>query len=342
MKTDLAGVKSILVIKLRGVGDVLLSTIVTPNLRNAFPHAKIDYLTEPASVPVFTGNQFIDDVVVFDRKSMSGLDLIRLVRSKRYSMVIDLFGNPRTALVTRLSGAGIRVGYRFRGRSYAYNRIVEPRGGIVHNTQFNLDALESLGIAIIDRNLYFPVNSDDEMFINRFLEKEEIGDRNLVAINTSGGWSTKRWGLDRFAELADRIQSRHKVPIVIVWGPGEREEAEALSSRMTHRATLAPATTLKQLGALFQRCAFLVSNDSGPLHIAAAMGTPVVGIYGPTNPKLQGPYGAGHVVVRNETVPCLGCNLTACPINHPCMKELSVDMVESAVERLLSINRMSL
>jgi ADP-heptose:LPS heptosyltransferase len=99
-----------------------------------------------------------------------------------------------------------------------------------------------------------------------------------------------------------------------------------------------PATSLKQLGALLQRCSFVVSNDSGPMHLAAAVGTPVLGIFGPTNPLLQGPYGPQHMTVRKEGLDCLGCNLTKCPIGNICMTDLSVDDVMWSVNALLTRN----
>jgi len=338
MNVDFRSIRSVLIIKLRGVGDVLLSTIVTKNLHLALPDARIDFLTEPPAVDVVQGNPFLNNILVFNRRTMSGLGLIRTVQRRAYDMVIDLFGNPRTALVTRLSGARYRVGYRFRWRSYAYNIVAEPRGAVVHNAQFNLDALETLGIAIQDRNLYFPIGPEDERHVDGILTAAGLGQGLVVAINTSGGWYTKRWGLDRFAELADKLVDCFGASIIITWGPGELEEAQKLKGMMKKPAFVPPETTLTQLGALFKRCSFLVSNDSGPMHIAAAVRTPVLGIYGPTNPSLQGPYGHGHVVVRNETVGCLGCNLTACPIGHPCMLELSVEAVLEAVQKLIRIN----
>jgi ADP-heptose:LPS heptosyltransferase len=125
---DRSLVQRILLIKLRGIGDVLLSTVVAGNLRRAFPEARIDFLTKPSAVDVVQGNPHIDRIVVYDRAMMSGAALIQRVRSDAYDLVIDLFGNPRTALVTRLSRARYRVGYRCRGRTFAYNIVVEPRG----------------------------------------------------------------------------------------------------------------------------------------------------------------------------------------------------------------------
>ena len=145
-------------------------------------------------------------------------------------------------------------------------------------------------------------------------------------------------GLDRFAQLADLLVDRFGATVVLPWGPGQLPEAEKIQALMKHKAFIPPATTLKQLGALLKRCTFVVSNDSGPMHIAAAVGTPVLGIYGPTSPALQGPFGSRHITVHKEGLDCLGCNYTKCPIGHPCMLELSVDAVMDGVQQLLNKN----
>ena len=339
MIDELTDARSILLIKLRAVGDVVLSTVVLKNLREALPQAEIDFLTEPAGAGVLEGNPLLARTVVYDRRSMSGPGLIRLIRSRRYDAVIDLFCNPRTALVTRLSGARVRVGYRFRGRTYAYNTVVEPRGGEVHNTQFNLDALVRIGVPIVDRSLHIVPGEPDEEKAGRILWERR--GRRIVAINPGGGWTVKRWPLDRFARLADMLIDELGVDILLLWGPGEGEEIEWLRRGMKHRPLIPPATKLLELAAILKRCWFMVSNDSGPMHIGAAMGIPVVGIFGPTNPHLQGPFGDQHQTVRNEELPCLGCNLTECPIGNPCMLELSVERVMEAARAMLHRNAMA-
>jgi heptosyltransferase-3 len=339
-RTALEDISRILVIKLRAIGDVLLSTIVTKNLRDAFPDATIHFLTEPPSRDVLRFNEFLDGVLIFDKQVEGGLDLIRRIRRGKYDLVLDLFGNPRTALLTRLSGARIRVGFHFRGRTYAYNVVVHPRGSIVHNTQFNLDALEALGIDIHDHNVYFRFSPDDEQVVDHFLRETFAPGEFLVCLNPGGGWYTKRWGLERFASLGDRITEDFKARVVLAYGPGEREDAEKIRSMMKHEAYIPPPTTLLQLGAMLKRCRVLVTNDSGPMHVAAAVGTPVLAIFGPTNPELQGPFGNQHVVVRNEGLTCLGCNYTSCPIGHPCMLELSAETVMEGFRQLVEKNNL--
>ncbi|MGA9117123.1 MAG: glycosyltransferase family 9 protein [Bacteroidota bacterium] len=327
-------VRRLLVIKLRAVGDVLLSTVVLRSLRAAYPGARMDFLTEPPSQAFLRLHPDVDEVVVFDRTRRGGVQLIRDIRRRRYDLVLDLFGNPRTAVVTRFSGARWRAGYRFGWRRFAYSHVVEPRGGIVHNTQFNLDCLEALGIPVGSRELVFPTAPEDEATMEDVLRRAGLGSRPIVALHAGGGWVTKRWPPGSFALLGDLLEEGRMVDVVLPWGPGEESLVRELKGRMRRPAFVPPATTLTQLGALFRRCAAVVSNDSGPLHIAAAVGTRVLGIYGPTNPRLQGPYGEGHGVVRREGLPCLGCNRTRCPIGLPCMRELEPHQVLEAFDRM--------
>jgi heptosyltransferase-3 len=332
---DAAAIRRLLVIKLRAIGDVLLSTVVLDNLRAAFPHAAIDFLTESPSREVIEGNPAVNSVMVFHSRHQSGISLIREVRRREYDLVIDLFGNPRSAIVTRLSGARYRAGYRFSWRQSCYNIVADPRGGEVHNTEFNLDALRAMGLSVTNNGPVFPVGPDADAFAGEFFLRNSLGGALVVALNAGGGWYTKRWRTPSFAELGRRLAATYGAKILILWGPGERDDAEALVREIGGSSVLIPPASLKQLAAVAKRCSVVVTNDSGPMHIAAAMGTPVVAIFGPTNPRLQGPVGPGHRVVANEALDCLGCNLTKCPIGNICMTELSVDAVESAVARVL-------
>lgn len=334
-------IHKILVIKLRAIGDVLLSTVVLKSLKTAFPSTQIDFLTEKPSREVVEGNPNVNSVLVFEGKKDNGLSLIWKVRKRKYDLVLDLFGNPRSALVTYFSGAKYRVGYRFKWRQYCYNIVVKPRGGEVHNTEFNLDALRAIGISISDCSIHFPLVREAESFAEEFFSKEKLQDKFVVALNAGGGWYTKRWRPSQFAKLGDKIANEFDAQILLTWGPGEKEDAEQIRSMMSHRAILIPSCSLKQLGAIIHRCSAFITNDSGPMHIAAAVGTPTVAIFGPTNPDLQGPIGDNNEIVRNERLLCLGCNFTKCPIGNPCMEELTVDEVFTAFRKLVEKNQIA-
>jgi lipopolysaccharide heptosyltransferase II len=329
--------QKILVIKLRAIGDVILATPVLENLRQALPSAQIDFLTEKMCVPIVADHPAINEILIFDRNQPgASRKLIQQVRRRRYEVVLDLFGNPRSAVLTWLSGAPRRVGFRFRVRQHAYNLKVVPRGDRVHEVEFNLDALRALEIPIATRKLFVAVDEASENFAAQFWRENGLENRCVIGLNASGGWYTKRWPLEFFAQLGDRLQRELNAVVLLLWGPGEYDDVKTIAQMMRQSALLAPATNLKQLAALLSRLTLLVSNDSGPLHLAAAMGTRVIGIYGPTRPDLQGPWGEGHEVVVKAGLPCLACNGVTCKIvTHDCMKQLEVEKVWEAAQRLI-------
>jgi lipopolysaccharide heptosyltransferase II len=331
-------IHSILIIKTRGIGDIVLATPVIENLHAAFPNAAIDFLTEFFAADVVRFHPHIRETIAFDRHSESGIAIIRRVRRKKYDLIIDLYANPRTALITLLSGARYRVGFPFRHRRIAYNILVPPRGGEVHNLEFNLDTLRYLGLPIVSSTPMIRVESQTQVWAEQWILQSGIHKKLIVGINPSGGWSTKRWGLGHFAALADRIADEYVASIVLFWGPGEEKDVHAIRGMMKHYVFIIPPTELKQLVALISQCHYVVSNDAGPMHIAAALNVPTLGIYGPTNPFLQGPYGQKHAWIRNETIDCLSCNLRTCPIGNICMTELNVEKVFSAFSKLVNKN----
>jgi ADP-heptose:LPS heptosyltransferase len=327
-------IHSILVIKPRAIGDVLLSTVVTPNLRSAFPEARIHFLTESPAADIIRGNSHIDEAIIFHPGKDSFVRLLWRLYRERYDLVFDLFCNPRTAQFTAATRAALRVGYPFRGRAWAYNVHVETRADHVHNTQFNLDPLRQLGIPIVSESPVFPLDGDARGRMRELASSFRKRSGPLIALNPSGTWETKRWPLAHFAVLADRLIDACDANILLLWGPGEEKDVAAIAHDMTHEAVIPPKTTIRELGAMLASCDFMISNDAGPMHISAAVGIPTLGIFGPTNPHLQGPWNARSGWVRLEELDCLACNLTSCPIGNICMRDLPVESVLRAFQQL--------
>ena len=335
----LQNISSVLIIKFGGIGDVLLSTPVVENLNSFSPHLFIDLLTERSAADVVVGNRSIRNVLSFRKKTDSAYSLIQTVRRQKYDAVIDLYSNPRTALVTKLSGAKFRIGFPFRGRGYAYNYHIPPRGGEVHNVDFNLDALRLFGIPIRTADPFFPVSDADKSFADEWFRQQKFGGETIIGMNPSGGWYTKRWGKQSFASLADAIHDWKRWKVIIFWGPGEYDDAVEILKIMKAPGILAPKSTLPQMAALIGKTSYFISNDAGPMHIAAAVGIPTLGIYGPTSPHLQGPYGKKNLWIRNEEIDCLECNLTRCPIGNICMTDLNVETVFASFKKLVTMNQ---
>ncbi|MXY48672.1 MAG: glycosyltransferase family 9 protein [Gemmatimonadetes bacterium] len=324
--------RRILVIKLRATGDVVLATPVIENLKRRFPRARLSFLSEEASADVLRWNPLLDELIVLPLRRWGSLGIrgswreqarfYRNLRQRRFDLVFDLFGNPRSALLTWLTGAPERVGFAFRGRRHAYTTVVTPSGRPGHEVLFHLEALEALDIPVTTDRPRVNVPGTAGGKAERWLREHAPDARVLIGLNPGGGWAIKRWPPEFFGRLADALIDGHGVDVLVLWGPGEEGLVARVTGAMRNRPLVLPETTLAELGAFLKRCGLLVSNDSAPMHIAAALNVPTVGIFGPTDPRAQGPWGDGHGVVRKESVDCLGCNRIKCPIGNICMTTL--------------------
>lgn len=344
MKLDRTKIENILVIKFGGIGDILLTTPVFPNLRAYFPDAVINLLTLRHSRDILIDNPYLTRAFTYDPSEDKSWCLIRNMRSQKYDLVIDLFGNPRTAFITFMTGARYRFGFEFRGRKYAYNLSSKGRGGEVHNVEFNLDALRALEIPIISRSLCLPINIVHKEFADDFVNKAGIGNRFIIGISKTGGWESKRYKSDDYIDLINRINRKYDASFMLFWGTKkEKQDCEYIAETITDRnAVVIPDSPIKYLGALIRKCRLVIGNDSGPLHIAVSVGTPTLGIYGPTNPQLQGPYGDKNESIVSEDLKCLYCNLLECDIGNICMTQLSKDHIIEKMEHLAEKNSISI
>lgn len=339
MKIDKSKIRRILCIKLRGIGDVILSTVVFDNLLKEFPNAKIDYLTEPPSKAALEKLSFLNEIILYKKdESFAGLKTISKVFFNKYDLVLDFYSNPRTAMITYFSGAKYRAGFPYRGRTYAYNLFGPAERNKFHAAQLHLEYLKSIGIKTESSNLHFGLGGEDiffaqEFFKNNFSEKDFV-----VVLSPSGGWDSKKCDATKFAEIADTVHEKYNAKFLILWGPDDHSDATSILKIMKNPALLAPNTTIRQGAALMKLAKMVIANDSGPMHISTAVGTPTLSIHGPTDPNLQGPFGAKHESIRLEELDCIGCNLLKCPRKHECFLELPIARVIKKVDSLILKN----
>lgn len=344
MIIDKSKIKKILIIKFGGIGDILLSTPVLPNLKNYFPDAEINYLTLRHSRDILIDNPFLTRAFTYDPSEDKSWCLIKNIRKHNYDLVMDLYGNPRTALITFLSKAKYRFGFDFRGRQYAYNIKVKGRGGIVHNVEFNLDSLRALNIPITSKKLFLSVNIVHEEFATEFINSNKINSKKIIGISKTGGWESKRYKADDYIKLINMLNEIYDVNFLLFWGnESEKEDCEKIKTGvLKNNVFVIPKSPIRYVGALIKKCDLVIGNDSGPLHISAAMEVPTLGIYGPTDPILAGPYGEKNLTITNSDLPCLSCNLLDCNIGNICMTELSKEKIIDKVRELIKINNISL
>jgi lipopolysaccharide heptosyltransferase I len=344
-------VSRLLVVRLGALGDVVHAIPVAAALRRAFPAARIDWLVSAKHREILDLVPVIDRrLVINDRGGASdGTSLpaaIRELRANRYDVAIDLQGLIKSALLARASGAPRVIGF---SSGYARERLARifyteardlGRGGLYnpgetrHVVQMNLALLEPLGIE--NPAVEFPIEPV-ESGVARWAQSHTGG--RFVLLNPGAAWPNKRWPAERFARLAIEIRNRHGLASIVLWGPGEEALATSTVALAEGAAVASPQTTIADIVALSRAAAVMVSGDTGPTHIAGAVGTPIVGIYGPTRPSRNGPMAPGDETVTRDTV-CACHHLRRCRRERMCLLDVEVDEVLGAVERRLAAGRL--
>ncbi len=334
MKIDKSKIKKILCIKPRGIGDILLSTIIIDNLIAALPDIKIDYLTEAFAKPALEDNPNINKILTMDKKEFPLFVALR-IRKEKYDLIIDLWSNPRTAQITFLSGVKFRLGFSYRGRRYAYNiKAVTGRGGH-HSAEHNLELLKAIDIPIISKKVQYFVSPDDTRFARTFIKEEFNENDFIVGIIPAGGWESKRCDAPKWVQICNALQVIYNAKFLILWGPEDKEDADYILYNLKGFAVRSPWTSLKQMSALINECIVVIANDSGPMHISAALGIPTLGIFGPTDPLAHGPYSPVSDFVNKEDLFCIICNKLVCPYKHECMLDLPLEKVVNKFDGII-------
>ena len=330
----------ILVIRRRAVGDVLVSVDVLRALRERWPDAKIDFVVDRAAADMVRGSGLLDELLVYDRRLYSSGSLwsrigatlawLSTLRRRRADLVIDLLGTPQTELWTVWTGASIRVGARRRNRAWAYNRYVEPEERVRFAGDRFLDWVRVLGV---DPGPWRPHAPLLATTVGAALDPR-TDSRPLVILNPSATWAAKAWPVESFGELGRQLGDGFDIRVA--WGPGEESQRDRIVELGGGAVQAMPPTDLPTLGAWLQRAALLITTDSGPKHLAVAMGTATLTVFGSTDPKGWQPPGVRH---RWLTAPadCHPCNLTECPVpGHPCLDGLSSSRVATEAQAMLS------
>ena len=312
-----ADVSRIALVKLSSLGDVVHALPVAATLRAARPHARLTWIVERREAAVLHDHPALDEVIVADTRGWRRarrpgavraaladvLALRRRLAAARLDVAIDLQGLMKSGAIARATQAPVRIGFhRGWGReplgALFTNRHVIPPPSARHVVEQYLALLAPLGID--ERRLEFrlPTVAAAETRLDEWLASVGLKpQRRLVVLNPGAGRPAKRWPVAHFATLAARLAHDAGAHVVVVWGPGEESAARAIvagAGQAGARTLLAPPTDLNELIALLRRASVMIAADTGPLHLAAALGTPCVGLYGPTAAARNGPYGAGH------------------------------------------------
>lgn len=355
--------KRILMVKLSAIGDVIHTLPALNALRRAYPAAHIAWVVEAAAAPLLEGHPSLDRVIVSRRKdwvrSLLGrsssfrdrrralLEMRRFVRDlreTRYDLVIDFQQLLKSGLLVGLARGRRKAGYgsgldHIEGSHWFLNHRFPLRSMDRHALPRSLDILNGLGIPTPVVEYRLPVGDAALEKVNGLLARHgATGTGPLVAVNPMAKWATKLWSSEKFARLADRLAARYGARVVFTGAGADRGVISGILGRMgSLAANLAGETSLPELAALFRTADLAVTTDTGPMHLAAAVGTPVVALFGPTAPWRTGPFGPGHRVVR-AGLPCAPCFRRRCGTTA-CMAAIDVPDVLTAVETLLPKDR---
>lgn len=339
---------NILISRLDRIGDAVLSLPAISAVRERFPNATISLVVRPAVAPLVEGHPDIDEVIPYRYEKggrhagiVGGMRFLREIVMRRFDVALILHPATRAMLVPFLAAIPYRVGLD-AGPSFLLTRRIPDRRreGTKHESEYALDVVRAFGIEAADRKApVLPVRADEAADVAEFLMAEGISGRErVVAVHPGASCPSKRWPVERFAELARRIMDATGSRLVIVGGSEEKELGCTLARLIGPGALdLTDRLGLRRLAALFKRCDALVSNDSGPAHVAAAVGTRVLTIFGRSQPGLGvrrwRPLGEGHVALRRD-VGCVVCLAHACPIEFECLKAVTVDEAFAAFKNM--------
>ena len=326
----------ILIVRLGSLGDLVHTLPAVSALRRAHTSAEIDWLVDGPHREFLELVPVVSSLVVLRARGPAGwLEARRTMRARAYDVAIDFQGLVKSAVLAKMSGARRVIGFDRPGlrepfASAFYTESVEVGEGS-HVIQKNLRLAARLGAAGSD--LEFPIGAVQAPAVEAFVAADSAP---FALINPGAAWPNKRWPPDRLAAIARRLRERHGLASVVLWGPGEQAAANAVVDAANGAARPAPPTGLRELIALARHARLILSGDTGPLHIASALGVPAVALFGPTNPARNGPWRSDDVSIsRYDQCSCHYERRCRRQVDEWCLGTITVDEVTAAVERRL-------
>ena len=334
----------ILIVNVNWIGDCIFSTPFIKAVREAYPDSYIACLLHPRCVEILEDNPRINEIIVYDeelahRSLLGKFKLIAYLRKKRFDTAFILHRSFTKAVIAFLSGIKKRIGYPTKHRGLFLTKQVEMPDEETHKVEYFLNLARAAGINT-DRVAYeFFVKDSDRKKAGQFLRENGVSDGDLLVVLCPGGnWDPKRWPRENFARLGDSLAEKLGAKVVISGAKKDAQLVGEIQRMMKNKPVISCGkTTLKELGALLERANLVVANDTGPMHLAVAMKANVVALFGPTSPRLTGPYGTGtyRVIWKNEEceVPCYDVTCT----DNRCMSAITVEDVFKEAKGLLRL-----
>lgn len=337
--------ENILVVKLSAIGDVIHALPVSYAIKEQYPESHLTWVVEQAAYAILADNPCIDELILFEKakfRSIGGFlreigPFRRRLRTRRYDASLDLQGLFKSAAIAWNAGAKLRIGTaNMREGAHLVSRPVRGAHAEGHIVERYLDVARALGCRVGEVRFPVSVSDRDRMAADTLLAHEGVQEgRPFVAFAVGANWPNKRWPVEHFAALADRLYHAHYVPVLVGGGRLDATLAEdILRASEIPPVNLVGRTNLKQLAHVFTRAALVLGGDTGPVHLAAGLRVPTVMLMGPTDANRNGPYGQLQNAIEIDR-PCRGCWKRACPKGLDCLAAISVDAVAAKIGTVL-------
>jgi len=331
--------RRLLIIKPSSFGDIVHALPALDALHRSWAETSIDWLVNKEWAGLLHDHPMLESVLHFPGNFTEWRMLREHFRQRPYDMTIDLQGLLRSGMISLMTGSRIRVGFASgrEGSSWFYTRRFRTAHSAMHAVDRNLDLVRQLGISTNGPITFpLPMTPESSAWVANLWVTLGISPTDRVClVHPAARWATKRWPAENFAEMADRLVGQSHSRVIFIAAESQNDQVQQVLRRMNAQATnLTGQTTLTQLTALLRKASVLISNDSGPMHLAAAIGTPVVGIFGPTDPRKVGPYGQAHGVIH-KGYDCTGCGRQRCRHGLHCLRTIDVEDVVRLIDRRL-------
>jgi heptosyltransferase-2 len=345
-KLPRSGMKRLLIRGTNWIGDAVMTLPAVSAVRETWPQAQISVLAKPWVAEVYRLSEDIDRIVIFEEpgrhKGFIGkMHLAKELGQTGFDCAILLQNAIEAAIITKLAGIPVRAGYNSDGRGCLLTHSVRRTAQIrrVHQVFYYLEMVKALGCRPAERDVYLQKGGDyDELAETLFSRFGMAKNKPLIGIAPGAAYGpAKRWFPERFAAVADRLINQYDAQMLIFGSAGDAPSAaEVKKSSRNSLLDISGKTDLKEAIALIAHCALFISNDSGLMHVASALGIPTVAIFGSTDPYTTSPVGKNSVVIHHD-VPCSPCLKPVCPTDFRCMKLITVDEVYEAARKLMDL-----
>lgn len=336
----------ILICRLSHIGDCVLTLPMLKLLRQSYPNAHIAWAVENPTPQLLANHPDLDEVITIPKgwlkKPGTILQVRRELKARKFDISVDPQSIAKSALLARLSGAKTRLGFKGpHGRELSpwfNNRTLQPKSS--HLVDRSLELLTCLDLELPQQAVFdLPIRETAHCYVENFLKERGLKDNRFVVCNPGASWPSKRWETERFGQVAKRLNKETQLSTVVTWaGDSELEMAMSICAGSEGTAILAPKTDLQQLAALCSAGDLFIGCDTGPLHLAAAMGTVCIGMYGPTRPQDSGAYGTHHFAIQNKYH--AGTSRERRNASNQAMATITVPQVLDACCRALAANRL--